>query len=499
MTIQVYPAPKSQVTSNLWRYTATGGETTLTGVDNAGTSLYYYPNQELVYLNGILLVRGVDYTATSGTSITGLAALTAGDYVQVNCYSNFTITQVPVTSLQGSVQNLQLANSSITIGGQTISLGGSQNTFSGITLTAPTLNNAIVGTQYTTSVPLTVKGAAGQAVNLQEWQNSSGTPISVVDASGNIGIKYSSPAASLHVQKTGALLQTVAIFDNGQSTGNSGAPDAIKIGFANNGSIKGSINVGTYGNDYIGFNTGTDTERVRIDAAGNLGVNTTTPGTFNPDGAYNRVASIKAGDQVITLGSYWQAGVGQNSYINSSQSTAATNASNLIFQTGRTEAMRMDTSQNVMVGTTTPIGKFTVAGALSTTTFSPDYTLSLASATTYSANTAYSLGTITFPSFDGNNLGAFSFFCQLLISMDNTNYHTYAGAFILPLVWWKANGTTQSISVVLEQHNGNNANATITLPITGSSQGVRAISFQTDQSITVSSGGSVKLLMKRMF
>jgi hypothetical protein len=101
-----------------------GGETSLSGYDNASQALSYTPGQEQVYLNGILLVRGDDYTATNGTSITGLSALAASDFVQVNCYNNFSVASVPTTSLTGTVSNAQLANSAITINGSAISLGG---------------------------------------------------------------------------------------------------------------------------------------------------------------------------------------------------------------------------------------------------------------------------------------------------------------------------------------------------------------------------------------
>jgi hypothetical protein len=66
-----------------WRKTATGGETSLSGNDDNSLSLNYTPNYESVFLNGILLVRGVDYIATTGTTITDLLALTANDIVEV--------------------------------------------------------------------------------------------------------------------------------------------------------------------------------------------------------------------------------------------------------------------------------------------------------------------------------------------------------------------------------------------------------------------------------
>jgi hypothetical protein len=102
-----------------------GAETSLSGYDNASQALSYTPGQEQVYLNGILLVRGDDYTATNGTSITGLSALAASDYVQVNCYNNFSVASVPAASLTGTVTNAQLANSAITINGSAVALGGS--------------------------------------------------------------------------------------------------------------------------------------------------------------------------------------------------------------------------------------------------------------------------------------------------------------------------------------------------------------------------------------
>lgn len=66
-----------------WRKTVSGGETSLSGLDDSGLSLQYTPAYEQVYLNGVLLVRGQDYAATTGTSITGLTALAASDIVEV--------------------------------------------------------------------------------------------------------------------------------------------------------------------------------------------------------------------------------------------------------------------------------------------------------------------------------------------------------------------------------------------------------------------------------
>ena len=71
-----------------WREIAVGGETSLSGLDDLGTTLSYTPGYELVHINGVLQVRGQDYVATTGTTITGLAALAAGDVVDIIAHSN---------------------------------------------------------------------------------------------------------------------------------------------------------------------------------------------------------------------------------------------------------------------------------------------------------------------------------------------------------------------------------------------------------------------------
>jgi hypothetical protein len=75
-----------------YRFVASGGETSLSGVDANGFTLAYVPGAEQVYLNGVLLVRTSDYTATNGTSITALSpALAANDVVEVFAYNSFNL------------------------------------------------------------------------------------------------------------------------------------------------------------------------------------------------------------------------------------------------------------------------------------------------------------------------------------------------------------------------------------------------------------------------
>jgi hypothetical protein len=74
-----------------WRKAASGGETSLTGTDDFSTTLAYTVGQEQVFINGVLLERGVDYTATTGSSITGLTALVASDIATVISVGTFNV------------------------------------------------------------------------------------------------------------------------------------------------------------------------------------------------------------------------------------------------------------------------------------------------------------------------------------------------------------------------------------------------------------------------
>lgn len=77
-----------------WRKTMAGGETSLSGNDDASLPLTYTPGYEQLYINGVLQVRGVDYTATTGTTVTGLTALVANDVVEIFSAVAFAVSNV---------------------------------------------------------------------------------------------------------------------------------------------------------------------------------------------------------------------------------------------------------------------------------------------------------------------------------------------------------------------------------------------------------------------
>ena len=73
-------------------YTASGGETSLSGADDNGAVLLFTDGAYVdVSLNGVALVAGVDYNTATTNTISGLAALAALDVVEIVVYDVFGI------------------------------------------------------------------------------------------------------------------------------------------------------------------------------------------------------------------------------------------------------------------------------------------------------------------------------------------------------------------------------------------------------------------------
>jgi hypothetical protein len=98
-------------------YTATAGQTTFSGADLNSLTLSYTVGAEQVYLNGVLLVRTSDYTASTGTSIVLASGAIAGDSLAVIAYGTFTVVD---TYTQTQINNLFNNNDVLTITGALI-------------------------------------------------------------------------------------------------------------------------------------------------------------------------------------------------------------------------------------------------------------------------------------------------------------------------------------------------------------------------------------------
>ncbi len=114
----------SAVSSSRWSKTAAGGETTLNGADDNSVTLSYTAGYEQVYLNGVLLARGGDYTASNGSSITGISALTAGDIVEVLSWTPYSVANALTVTTIDAKGDLLVGTASDTIGRLAVGTNG---------------------------------------------------------------------------------------------------------------------------------------------------------------------------------------------------------------------------------------------------------------------------------------------------------------------------------------------------------------------------------------
>ena len=107
-----------------YKFVATGGETSVSGTDANGLTLSYLAGKEQVYLNGVLLVRSSDYTASNGTSITSLAALSASDVLEVITFTAFDLaTAIPNTTIDAK-GDLLVGTAADTVGKLSVGTNG---------------------------------------------------------------------------------------------------------------------------------------------------------------------------------------------------------------------------------------------------------------------------------------------------------------------------------------------------------------------------------------
>ena len=84
-------------TADRFKYTATASQTTFTGADDNASTLAYDAGFLDVYLNGIKLVNGSDFTASNGTSIVLTTGASASDILEVVAYGTFQLANFSIT------------------------------------------------------------------------------------------------------------------------------------------------------------------------------------------------------------------------------------------------------------------------------------------------------------------------------------------------------------------------------------------------------------------
>jgi hypothetical protein len=273
------------------------------------------------------------------------------------------------------------SGSALTFDGTNLGLGGTPNIYSGYT--AMTLNNAVngpildlnyAGTRQGTFLALTNELRIGSIANIPFTFYQNGSEQMCLTSTG-LGIGTSSPSGQLSLGTNGSTQvgSQILLYDAGS------ASNTNNYGLAVNASTgEFSASAGTSG--YFTFYTLNRTERMRLDASGNLGLGV-TPSAW--DSGYRALqvgtrASFAQGSIDTYVGNNW-INDGTNKYI-------GTAAASLYGQTAGvhawytapswngtgsdaisfTQAMTLDASGRLGIGTTSPTNPLSVSGSTGT-------------------------------------------------------------------------------------------------------------------------------------
>jgi hypothetical protein len=311
-------------------------------------------------LNSPTFVTPVLGTPSSGTvtNLTGTASININGTVGATTASTGNFTTL--TSSSTVTHNGGTANGVTYLNGSKVLTSGSALTFDGTTIANSTsgtplsLNRTGAGTAL---IELKQSGTVGaylgtSGVNDFIIYNGSAAELARFNATG-LGIGTSSPSTKLDV--TGLIRSNATANGGGQFTiAKSGTTVG---GFCGSGNWIGTsaTDVAIFaetGNSVSIFTNGSATARATFDTAGNLGVGTTSPSASDWN-ASSRVVQVKTND---TNGGLFKASSSDTNFIFSAGSNlayiATTTNNPISFWTNTTERARIDTSGNLLVGTT---------------------------------------------------------------------------------------------------------------------------------------------------
>jgi len=176
---------------NVYRYTATNGQTVFTGVAASGNTLSFTAQANcFVFLNGIRIVLGQDYTLTGGNTVTLTEAANTGDLLYIEVIAKISITEEAI--LQGYVTTAgNSATTATTQAGISTAQAVTATTQAGIS----TAQAVIATTQASTSTAQAVI-ATTQATNSAASASASATSASNSATSATAAAASASAAAA---------------------------------------------------------------------------------------------------------------------------------------------------------------------------------------------------------------------------------------------------------------------------------------------------------------
>ena len=166
---------------NRFRYTASGSQTAFTGADADGKTLFYTSsNPVLVFLNGVQLVEGTDFTKTSDTVLTLASGATASDVLEILTFGAFNLnnaTNLKSQLLLGTAADLNVgtsANNIVQLNGSGALPAVDGSNLTGVAETKPTISGISPSTITNAQTSVTITGTNFTSVPLVQAINSTG-------------------------------------------------------------------------------------------------------------------------------------------------------------------------------------------------------------------------------------------------------------------------------------------------------------------------------------
>jgi len=171
-----------------YKYTATAGQTTFSGSDDASNTLSYTVDNLIVTLNGVVLENGTDYTATSGTSVVLASGAAVSDELNVIAFKSFTtadmVSKTAGGTFAGAVGFSGGITGDVSFDTNTLHVDAANNKV-GIGTTSPAKPLTVVGGDFSTVLLDNANASHGTQILFQaNGATNSGADIQMSDAGG---------------------------------------------------------------------------------------------------------------------------------------------------------------------------------------------------------------------------------------------------------------------------------------------------------------------------